>query len=347
MGDPLEDEAAGNRKHNFRANAEARIAYIGSDGEQYDVLRSGGSDPARLMRHGTDLGMDVGRRVTVRVFGQRELQTLAQKNEILRDFVAQEAGDDWVRAVAKEKGEMQAIAELDGELLSLETQLAALGDDEQELIDLRDRVTRADTKGAADLIAQSADLTTAATDMRATLAWPEAVAGALEELKAVLPAPSVPALPSNRDAVAAALTALADAISTATEELDTAVEREPQRSRPKTSDGPLNTRRRGPTLKASWPTRAWKTHASLVRCRPRCTSWKRNSRGSRPSGRRTPRARRGAEGALDKLAETRRLKSRLVESAAGDLTRGSGVVCVSESNHLPTRPSSSNSSKPR
>lgn len=319
-GDPLEDEAAGNRRHNFRANAEARIAYVGGDGEHYDVLRSGGSDPAKLMRHGSDLGMDVSRRVTVRVFGQRELQGLAQKNEILREFVAAEAGDNWVQALAKEKIELQAIAELDGELLTLETQLAALGDDEQELIDLKDRVARADTKGAAELIARSASLTTAATDMRATLGWPDTVAGAVDELRAVLPAPPVPDLPSNHDAVAAALTELSDTVSAAAEQLDTAVGRavtaltgegerwsnEHSAARAdiesKLADAGLEDPRELGQMQAK--VRELETKlAGLPTKRTKHTE----SKGKR-------------EGGLQKLGETRRLKSRLVEAAAGELT---------------------------
>jgi len=119
----------------------------------------------------------------------------------------------------------QEISELDAQLLRLEDQLSSLGDDEQELIDLKDRVARADTKGAADLITRSADLATADKDMRAGFGWPSTVTEAVEELKAVLPPPEVSELPANSAEVTAALDELSEAVTTAAAQLGDALER--------------------------------------------------------------------------------------------------------------------------
>jgi energy-coupling factor transporter ATP-binding protein EcfA2 len=323
-GDPIEDEAAGNRKHNFRANAEASVTYFGQDSERYSVLRSGGSDPAKLVRQGIDLGMDVTRRVKVRVFGQRELQSLAQQNAILREFVAAEAGEAWIDAVAKEKAELQAIREHDSAILTLENQLTSLGDDEQELIDLKDRVARADTKGAAELVTRSSELTAADTDMRIALAWPEGVAGAVTRLEGVLPAPDVPELPENGGAVAAALAELSDAVASAATELRAALSRsqktlaeEAERWDAEHAAARADIERKLAEAGLEDPRELGQMQAKVRELEAMLSGLpsKRTKLGESKTKR---------NGALQRLAEVRRLKSRLVEAAARDLTERIG-----------------------
>lgn len=323
-GNPIEDEAAGNRKHNFRANAEAIVTYVGEDGEQYTIMRSGGSDPAKLTRRGADLGMDVTRRVAVRVFGQRELQSLAQQNEILREFVATEAGDDWIQALAKEKAEQQAIGELDAELLTLENQLSSLGDDEQELIDLKDRVARADTKGAADLITRSANLTTADRDMRTGLAWPETVARAVEELKAVLPPPEVSDLSTNHAEVMAALTELSDAVVAASAQLDAALERTEEELRQEKTRWDAEYATARAEIESALAEAGLEDPRELGQMQAKVRELETKLSGLPAKRTKLGESKAKREGALQRLAEIRRLKSRLVEAAAQDLTERIG-----------------------
>jgi hypothetical protein len=323
-GDPIAEEAAGNRKHNFRANAEASVTCIGEDGEEYTVLRSGGSDPATLTRQGANLDIDVPRRVRLRVFGQRELESLAQQNDILRDFVAAEAGDGWVQALAKEKAEQQEISELDAELLRLENQLSSLGDDEQELIDLKDRVARADTKGAADLITRSADLATADKDMRAGFGWPSTVTEAVEELKAVLPPPEVSELPANSAEVTAALDELSEAVTTAAAQLGDALERttETLYQERERWDAEYSTART--EIESALAEAGLEDPRELGQMQARVRELE-TKLSSLPAKRtRLGEATAKREKALQKLAEVRRLKSRLVEAAAQDLTERIG-----------------------
>jgi ABC-type lipoprotein export system ATPase subunit len=319
-GDPLEEEAAGNRRHNFRANAEARIAYVGNDRERYDVLRSGGSDVAKLMRKGTDLGMEVGRRVSVRVFGQRELQSLAKKNDILRDFVAAEAGDDWAQALVREKEARKAITELDGTLLTLENQLADSDEDDQELIDLNDRVAQADIKGASGLVTLSKQLTSANTDMLKAFRWPSEVAGAVQELKDTLPQPGVPELTENHEHVKAALTKLSGAVTSATERLEKVLEQ----TAASVNEAEESWKSEHTTMRADIESKLAEAgledprELGVMQARVRELESKLADVPANKT--KLTECRNKRQVVLRELAETRRLKSRLVESAASELT---------------------------
>lgn len=319
-GDPIDDEAAGNRKHNFRANAEASVTYVDSGGETYTVQRSGGSDPAKLLRQGLHLSMDVGRRVSVRVFGQRELQSLAEKNEILREFVATEAGDDWRAALASEKTELKTINDLDSAMLALENEVASLGDDEQELIDLRDRVERAHTKGAADLFTRSSELTAANTDMQTALAWPETVAGIVVELEGVLPAPEVPGLPSNSAAVADLLAEVSGAVTVAAEQLNAAIAIARQTATQHAASWDAEHAAARADIEAKLADAGLEDPRELAEMQAKVRKLE-TQLASLPTARASLLdAETKRNTALLKLAEVRRLKSRLVEAAARGLT---------------------------
>lgn len=218
-GTPTTLEAKANREHNFRANAEAIITFVDERGDEYEVRRSGGKDSARLSRQGQDIAVDVPRRVTVRVFGQRELQALADQPDVLREFVATEAGPEWTQAVSSERDLLTALSDCDTELHALEAQLARLDDDAQELIDLKDRIKNANDRGVSALMERLATLGEADSRMKDAAAWPQRVHTAVEQLATVLPAPEVPDVVNEHASVTAALAALDVAVREAVRSL--------------------------------------------------------------------------------------------------------------------------------
>lgn len=148
-GEPIEDDSKGNRRHNFGANAEARIGFVDEQGDLYDVRRSGDETSGVLMRGGVDTEVAVGRRVSLSVFGQRELRALVERPGMLRLFVASRGGPGWQAAEAEEKELQDALRSHDLELVSLETDLARMDEAEGELADVRDKLKLAEEKGSS------------------------------------------------------------------------------------------------------------------------------------------------------------------------------------------------------
>jgi ABC-type lipoprotein export system ATPase subunit len=218
-GAPQTNEAKGNREHNFKANAEATVRFIDGTGDEYEVRRSGGKDAARLSRQGKDVAVDVGRRVSVRVFGQRELQALVEHPEVLREFVATEAGPEWLQALSNEKAQLAKLSDLDTELQSLEGQVARLEDQEHELVDLTDRIDNANARGVSGLMERLGILGEADSKIKAALAWPESVGTAVDVLAGVLPEPEVPEAPTERAEIVAALDTLGNAVTRSVEDV--------------------------------------------------------------------------------------------------------------------------------
>ncbi len=223
-GTPTTIEANGNRERNFKANAEAVITFVDDSGDEYQVRRSGGRDAGRLSRQGQDIGVDVSRRVAVRVFGQRELQALVDQPEVLREFVAAEAGPEWTEALGREKELLSRLGDLGTELHGLEAQLARLEDDAQELADLADRINNANARGVSSLMDRLGAFGEADSKMKTALAWPQHVHTAVDQLAAVLPAPEVPELPNEHTAVSASLAPLESAVRMAVDSLRTEAE---------------------------------------------------------------------------------------------------------------------------
>jgi ABC-type lipoprotein export system ATPase subunit len=212
-GDPLSLEAKGNREHNFRANAEVSVGFVDESGDEYQVRRSGSKDPARLLRDGQELPVEVNRRVNVRVFGQRELQALAERPDVLREFVATEAGTSWSGALTEEKALSRTLQKLNGELRSIETQLSNLDEEEHELADLSDRINIANARGVGDLIERLSALGDADDKVRAAADWPTLVQGPVDQLAELLPPPELSQVPRRHEAIRSTLSTLADAVS--------------------------------------------------------------------------------------------------------------------------------------
>ncbi|HSR25679.1 MAG TPA: AAA family ATPase, partial [Candidatus Eisenbacteria bacterium] len=189
-GEPAYKEAASNRKHNFRANAEASVFAADERGDEYEVRRSGDGGRPLLLRDGQETGLAVRRRVSVRVFGQRELQTLADRPDMLREFVAGVTREAWEEVTAPERELLQAIEEQDRALAVLEEDLDRMGEEEQELQDVRDKLRQAEASGVTRWIQESQNLNRASRTVAAMVGWPLRVGEAAEALEQLLPAPA-------------------------------------------------------------------------------------------------------------------------------------------------------------
>lgn len=181
-GGPISDEAVGNLRHNFRANAEARVWYVDASGDEYEVRRSGDESAARLLRGGRETDVPVQRRVSVRVFGQRELQELAKRKDLLREFVASQAGSDWDQALVAERAHVATLRDVDTNLASLETSLTRMSEYANELADTRDKLAIAAEKGLAELIQQSKKLGAVDRSVKTVAAWPGQVRRTVDQL---------------------------------------------------------------------------------------------------------------------------------------------------------------------
>ena len=198
--EPLLDDGRLNRRFNFRANAEARIGIVDDQDEPYLVHRSGDDAPARLLRNGRDTEVEVRRRFALTVFGQRELQELANREGLLREFVASQAGPEWETAIKKETGLMDALQLADTELTQLESNLERMQEFVEELKDIQERLLRAHDRGADSLVEKSNTLAESDRAVSAVLAWPDAVLEAVDHLEMTLPAPALtshPLVPAN------------------------------------------------------------------------------------------------------------------------------------------------------
>ena len=187
--EPLVEDGRANRRFNFRANAEAKIAIVDYQDEPYIIHRSGDDAPARLLRNCRDTGVDVRRRFDVTVFGQRELQELANREELLRDFVASQAGSEWERAIKEESNLIGALCSADIELGRLESDLDRMQEYTEEKKDIEERLLRAQDKGADSLVEESNALAKLDRAVTEVLAWPGAVSAAVDSLEKTLPAP--------------------------------------------------------------------------------------------------------------------------------------------------------------
>jgi ABC-type lipoprotein export system ATPase subunit len=210
-GQPETKEAAGNRKHNFRANAEAGVFAVDAQGDEYEVRRSGDGSAPLLLRDGDETGLAAHRRVTARVFGQRELQTLADRPDMLREFVAGVMREAWEEVTAPEQELLRAIEEHDRALTALEDDLERMGDEEQELQDVRDKLRLAEASGVTGWAQESQRLNRANRTVTAMVSWPLRVGEAADQLERLLPPPAPAPAPADDAPVPEGLSrALAD-----------------------------------------------------------------------------------------------------------------------------------------
>lgn len=218
------DELKKNRQRNFPANADCTIGFIDESGEAYEAKRSGGSTGARLFRSGVASDVHVGRRLQVRVFGQRELQGLVDAPGDLLGFVAGQAGPEWDEVVGEELRLLGELSTADEELQGLEQTVGKLGEKQDELNDLTERLERAKEQGVEELLSQSSKLATAARSIRDALAWPSKVEGKVSELQGLLQYSVLPEEPAAPTGLAETLGRLAQAVESAAKLLGAAVD---------------------------------------------------------------------------------------------------------------------------
>lgn len=212
---PSIQELERNRERNFGANADAVLSFADSEGESYEVRRSGGRQSAKLLRRGQATGVAVGRRLSITVFGQRELQGLAERPGDLRAYVATNLGDAWSEVDEESATLLEELRRMDGLLETTERKLEQLADRASEQADLNERLERARAAGVEDLLKQSQRLEKAKRGMSTAFSWPKKVDEQSEVLRAILPAPAVPEGTKGRDAVTDTLRGLADKVGAA------------------------------------------------------------------------------------------------------------------------------------
>jgi ABC-type lipoprotein export system ATPase subunit len=323
-GEPLGVEAKGNREHNFRANAEVSITFVDGVGDAYEVRRSGSKDPARLTRAGEELAVAVPRRVTARVFGQRELQTLAERPDVLREFVAAEGGAAWSEALTEERKLVAALKELDSDLQAIEVQLSTLEEESYELTDLTDRINNANARGVGDLIERLSALGDAHDKVQLATAWPKRVREAVGQLADVLPVPEVPDVPSQHDAIRSSLDMLGEAVAGAVAGLTEAVEQATEALAGPASDWQTQRSEERSTIERMLADAGLADARELGRLQSRARELQGRLKDLPSKRDRAAKLGESRATALQGLGDLRRRKSRLVEEAARTLNERVG-----------------------
>jgi ABC-type lipoprotein export system ATPase subunit len=322
---PLTDEATGHRKHNFRANAEAAIRFVDGNGDEYEIRRSGDDTPSRLLRGGRETEVSVRRRIKVRMFGQRELQQLAKRKDVRRAFVASQAGLEWEQAEAAEREHLASLELVGTNLTSLETSLARLDENAHELADIRDRLTLAEEKGLAQLIQESQQLGRIDRSVKLLAAWPGQVGQTVERLANNVPAPALPSHPLMPEGLAAAVTDLEAAVTGAVGELRTRIADASARLDPlATAWGEIHTAERH-RIQAALAEGGIADPAELDALQRRATELESLVADQPTQQTRHSELVTNRRELLDRLNETRRRKSRLVEEASRSLTHRVGA----------------------
>jgi DNA repair exonuclease SbcCD ATPase subunit len=322
---PISEEAADNRKLNFAANADAEVGFVDGEGDAYQVRRSGGEPAPRLLRGGKETQVPVRRRVSLRVFGQRELQDLAKRKDFLREFVASEVASKWETALAEERGHLAELGSTDTDLDSLETALAGLNEHASELADIRDKLGIAAEKGFSQLIQQSKELGSVNRSVMVVSEWPTKVATSVEQLAGNLPTPKPSAHPLMPEAFSNALTPLEEAVTHAINELPTPLEEARQRLREPVAEWMGRHASEEQRLHAALADAGIADPAELAELQGRASHLEGVVSEHPAKEQRHGQLTTGRADLLQKLNETRRQKSRLVEEASRDLNRRVGV----------------------
>ena len=323
-GEPIVVDGHSNRRSNFRANAEAWIGIVNAQDEPYTIHRSGDESPARLLRDGHDTEVDVRRRFEVTVFGQRELQELASRTELLREFVASQVGAKWESALKIESEIVSGLQSAERELSQIESDLERMQEFLDELGDIRERLLRAQDRGAENLVEESntlAELDRAVTEV---FDWPDKVSAAVNHLEGTLPAPTVASHHLLPQDLAGHISQLEATVTRAVGELrsaidSTAAEKEARSAEWKNSHQSERHRIQSELAEAGIANPD--ELDSLQRRRASLTNLVNNQEGavnrkSQLTGQRKEQ--------LMALAEIRRRKSRLTEEAARELTASVG-----------------------
>jgi len=323
-GQPASKEAAGNRKHNFRANAEASVFATDERGDEYEVRRSGDGSAPVLLRDGHETGLAVRRRVSARVFGQRELQTLADRPDTLREFVAGVTREAWEEVTAPERDLLLAIEEQDRELAALEEDIDRMGEEEQELQDVRDKLRVAEASGVTRWIQESQTLNRAHRSVAGMVGWPLRVGEAAGALERLLPAPAADDDAPVPEGLARALADLEAAVRRAVDDLRGGVARAAADLIVPTAEWEAEYARRRKEVEAQLATAGISDPRQLRRLQQRAGELEERLAelpAKRERRQATAEARRSA---LRRLGEVRRAKSRQVERASLTLSAALG-----------------------
>lgn len=219
--DPSDKQLVGNRKRNVTASTDVSVGVVTGDGTRYTAKRAGTDPKPELMRGDQASGVDVDRRFSVRVFGQHELQHLADSDP-LRDFLAAEAAGDWDAALDAERESLARLASLSERMGALEEDADRLEQCNAELADINERLDRAREGGADSLLSELQTLTRDDRLVQAAARWPATVRSAADDLRATLPRPEVPGGDPIADEVASELEDLAAKVSAHAGELEDA-----------------------------------------------------------------------------------------------------------------------------
>lgn len=178
---------------NFSSNAEANVCYMSATGDEYEVTRAGGSKASRLFRDGTQLDFEPRRRISVRVFGQRELAELPSRPDALAGFVLSRNVKEFDQAEAKVKAALAKARGIAEELDDLDAELTDFKEAEEELGDLTERLEQIVKSGATDLANESEALQQADAALAELFGWPADAIQLAEELEEL----EVPELPKH------------------------------------------------------------------------------------------------------------------------------------------------------
>jgi ABC-type lipoprotein export system ATPase subunit len=178
---------------NFSSNAEATIRYQSASGDEYDVVRAGGGNSARLFRDGAQLDFEPRRRIRVRVFGQRELAELPNRADALAEFVLSRKAKEFDQAEQRVDTALGVARKIAEELDELDTELIDFKETQEELGDLTERLQQIVKSGATDLADESEALQQADTALNELFEWPAEVIEQAQELESQ----EVPELPKH------------------------------------------------------------------------------------------------------------------------------------------------------
>ena len=317
-------DGVGNREKNFPGNAEARVDYIASGGQQYWVTRVGNSPGSRLFRGTEPLEIDLSRRVQIRVFGQRELAALPEQQDALAAFIFDPASESAKLANSNVSTALQETRRLAGLLDGLDVALAATEEASEGLRDLNDRLDQLTKQGASALVEESAALGEADTAVQMLSKWPDELEIGLTALREASVAPELP----EHHLLSPAFIELRDETSVAVEQSSTsavtAVEALRDGLQPHVADWQQSVRHAREDLGRRLSDAGLADADELAKLQDRKATLVREVSGTTNHEHERAELLPQRQAALDELAAARRARSRLIETAALDLNSRTG-----------------------
>lgn len=190
---PVNSEARETLNKNLPANAEGRLRVLASDYERYEIVRPGGDTAARLFRNGSQISVDPSLRFSASIYGQRELSSIPDSQDALREFLAASTDERYKKAVDACRSLLGEINRIDLSMETLEADLSGVSDKEERLQDLRHQLELASEKGGAEAVERSNSLSVAMQQMAVLEQWPRKISGACDRLSEAGNAPTVDA----------------------------------------------------------------------------------------------------------------------------------------------------------